>query len=126
PWVSGSATEPLVAASQRTQGQFCNQDRARFIQTFNDGRISIDHLLLKPASSPRGRIMFNGEQVLGTPRNTVKRSAVTSRGDFAVDLFCLCHSALIRKRDEKMKLRIKAFQASQIHLREVDCLDFLP
>src|ERR1700733_8458808 len=81
--------------------------------------------MFEPACPPGGRIIFDCQQIFCSPRNTVKRSSVSTGGNISIGFFCLGYGAFVSKSDQEMEPRVEAFESRQIHLRQIDRLYLL-
>src|ERR1051326_3534641 len=76
--------------------------------------VSCRHATPKWLSSVSCRNIFGIEQVFDPVGNTMERTAILTRGDFGVSLLCADECVVFGQRNDRSKLVVEAFDATEI------------
>src|SRR6266513_741048 len=119
PRMPGHRPKPDVALCQFSQRELCDEDGTSRVESLDDGRVRIDHLISERSRAPGCLVASYGEKILSPPRNSVQRSAIMTAPDFLVRGVGLPEGAILRERDHTAKNGIVLLETGNVHLRQL-------
>src|SRR5579862_6983812 len=88
------------------------------MKAFDDGSVPRRYAIAVRFRPIRGRYACRVEKIFSAPGNSMQRSAIFARGNFAIGLFGLSEREITRLRNDATEFRVEAMDALEVNLRQ--------
>ena len=112
------ATVPVVPQCESAQGQLRHQDGARLFEATHHGRVFSDDLVPVRSGAPRSAVALGRQQILGAPRDAVKRAAVCAVRNLTIRPGRILERLITDQRYDGLQRRAVPFQPLHVERGE--------
>ena len=123
PRVVRASAEPPVAEGKLSRRELRDQDGPGLIQPFDDRGVVVEFLVLEGCRPPGRLVPPGGDDVFGSPGDTVQQAPVAPPGELRIDRPRLLESPLRGEGDDAVEDGVVALETIQVHRRELDGAD---